>query len=132
MPAANITPLFPVTPVVAIAHLTASNTSLDGTGSNLVTLTPAPGTNGGRYEYFRVVAAGTTTAGMIRIFINDGSSKRLWLEIPVTPATPSSTVSAFSAEVIPTRPLVLPSGYSLVAATENAEVFNVFAMGGDF
>jgi|GEM_PF-1522491 hypothetical protein len=63
----------------------------------------------------------------------------LWREITVSAATPSGTVSAFTNTASSTNtadagylPLVLPPGWSLRAAPNNAEAFNVLVSGGDF
>lgn len=127
---ANLNPLFPITPIAATAQVTTANTALDGSGSPTTLYTP--GSNGGRIEYIRVKATVTTTSGMIRLFIYTGSTSFLWKEISVTAATPSGTVQAFEAEFIPTKPLVLPSGYILKVTTNNSETFNVYAHGGDY
>ena len=123
-------PIFPDTPIAAVAQVTTAETALDGTG-NVVTVW-TPGADGGRIEYIRVKALVATSSGMIRLFIHNGTNSRLWHEIPVTAITPSASVESFEAEVVPTRPLVLPTGYSLRASTEKTETFNVFAHGGDF
>jgi hypothetical protein len=127
---ANTSPLFPVTPVAGIAQISVANSALTGGGTVVTVYTP--GANGGRIEYIRVKAVAATTAGMVRLFINDGSNTRLWKEISVSAITPSATVQSFEAEFVPTKPLVLPSGYTLKASTENGETFNVVAFGGDF
>ena len=128
--AANTTPVFTLTPIVAIAQISTANTNRDGSGTIGTVYTP--GANGGRLEYVRVQATGTTTVGVVRLYIHDGTNARLWKELLVTAITPLTTVEAFSIEYIPTEALVLPSGYSLRASTHNAETFNVFAHAGDF
>lgn len=127
---ANVTPIFPITAIAAVAQVTTANAALDGSGVPVTIYTP--GSNGGRVDLIRVKAIATTTAGMIRLFIHDGTNNRLWQEIPVTAIVPSATVESFEAELIPTRPLVLPSGYSLRATTEKTETFNIHVCGGDF
>ena len=116
--------------VVAAAEISAANTNRDGTGTVVVVKTA--GSDGSRIDLLRVVAEGTTTAGVIRLFIHDGTSFFLVKEILVTAVTPSTSTEVFSSEWVPTEPILLPSGYSLRAATNNAETFNVFAFGGDY
>lgn len=128
--AANTTPVFPDTPIAAVGQVSVANAGLTGGGTIATIYTP--GADGGRIDYVRVKAVQTVTNGMIRLWIHDGANFRLWHEIPVTALTPSATVETFEAELVPTRPLVLPSGYSLRASTEVGETFNVFAHGGDF
>lgn len=113
----------------AVAVGTA-NTNLDGTGTVAVLVTA--GANGSLITMVRVKAIVTTTAGMIRFFLHNGSAFFLWHEIAVTAATPSGTVLSYSAEYEPTVPLVLPSGWTLQVSTHNAEAAKCFAFGGDY
>lgn len=128
--AANTTPIFTITPKIGMAQISTANTNLDGIGTLGTVITGTA--NGTRINRIDIVATGTTTAGMVRLFISDGTNHRLWREVPVTAITPSATVQAFQDEVVPTEPLVLPSGYSLRASTHNAETFNVIAHAGDY
>lgn len=114
----------------AVAQISAANTNRDGTGTIVTVLTA--GSQGTLIELIRVIATGTTTAGMVRLYIHDGANARLYDELAVTAITPSGTVAAFEIELVPSKPLVLPSGYSLRASTHNAETFNVFATGGNY
>ena len=108
----------------------AANSNLDGTGTMVIlAVGDAEGT---RVDLIRLNAIVTTTAGMIRLFIDDGTV-RLLKEIPVTAVTPGPAVEAFSAEWVPTEPIILPDEtYEIHVATENAEAMNVFAFGGHF
>lgn len=128
-------PQFAATPLVGVAQISVANTNRDGTGT-LGTVVTA-GSSGSRIEEIVVEATGTTTAGMVRLFVNDGTNTRLWREVAVTAATPSGTVATFTANVrndtrVDLPLLVLPSGWSLRAGTHNGETFNVFAFGGSF
>jgi hypothetical protein len=122
-------PVFVGTPKTWQAALSAANTNRDGTGT-LVTLVSA-GTSGSRIDSVRAVASGTTTAGVIRYFLNDGTNKYLFKERLVTAITPSATVPVFEDDVSFANGVVLPNGWSLMAATHNGEAFKVFAQGGD-
>lgn len=131
----SITAQYASIPRCAIAQVTAANTNRDGTGTVVIVFTA--GASGSRIERVVIQATGTTTAGMVRLFIHDGTNARLYEEIPIPATTPSATVMATATTVeafsVPTLfPIVLPTGYSLRAATNNAETFNVIAMGGDF
>ena len=113
-------------------QVSTANTALDGTGT-LVDIVVADATNGSRVDLIHIKATVTTSAGMIRLFLYDGTNNRLWHEVVVSVVVPSGTVASFSAEVIPTAPfLLLPAGWKLKASTHNAETFNVSAFGGDF
>ena len=128
-----VNPNFAATPKCGIGQLSAANTARDGTGT-IVTIFTAGG-SGSRIEHLDICAAGTTTAGMIRLFIHDGTNTRLIKEIAVTAITPSASVAAFQTTVnlsTLANVYLLPNGYSLKASTHNAETFNVFAWGGDF
>jgi hypothetical protein len=128
--AVNHEPIFVNTPVCGVGFSNTAETART-TPANATTLYTAPA-EGGRVDYVRVMATGTTTAGIVRLWIHDGANYRLWKEIAVTAITPSGSVSAFEAEFVPTRPLVLPSGFSLRFSPVNAEGFNCFCHGGSF
>lgn len=129
-------PNFAAYPMVAVGQVSTANTNRDGTGT-IATIYTAPA-NGARIDEIIIEATGTTTAGMVRLFIHDGTNARLWQEVTVTAATPSGTVAAFRSAVRnDTRAdlplLLLPNAsWSLRASTNNAETFNVIAIGGSF
>lgn len=123
-------PAYAATPRHAVGALAAANTNRDGTGT-IVTVFTA-GANGSRVDKLRINAKSSTTAGVIRIFIHDGTNYALWKEVLVTAATPSTSVETFSWEQELTYPILLPSGYSIRASTHNAETFSLFIIGGDF
>lgn len=123
------------TPKVGVGQVSTANTNRDGTGT-IATIFTA-GSSGSRIDAINLKAVGTTTAGMIRLFIHDGTNTRLLTEVPVTALTPSATVPAWEAQLntntmTQVLPIILPTGYSLRASTNNAETFNVIAAGGDF
>ena len=126
---------YAATPRCGVGQVSVANTNRDGTGT-IVTVFSA-GASGSRINAIDLKAVGTTTAGMIRLFIHDGTNARLLTEVPVTAITPSGTLPSWEAQLntntmTQVLPLVLPTGYSLRAATNNAETFNVIALGGDF
>jgi hypothetical protein len=113
---------YAATPKSALAQLSAANTNRDGTGTIVTVLTA--GTSGSRIDDIVITATAATTAGMVRLFLHDGTNARLFREVPVTAITPSATVQAFTAS-LPNLALVLAPGWSLRASTNNAEAFNV-------
>lgn len=114
----------------ASAQVSVANTNRDGTGT-LATVFSA-GASGSRIDDISIVATGTTTSGMVRLFLHDGTNARLLREVPVTASTPNGTVQAF-ASYLSNLAIVLQSGWSLRAATHNAETFNVnVTRAGDF
>jgi hypothetical protein len=64
--------------------------------------------------------------------LNDGTNTYLWKENLVTAVTPSTTVAVFQT-VLLNQALILQSGWSLRASTNNAETFNIqVTRAGDF
>lgn len=126
---------YAATPRVGIAQISTANSNRDGTGTIGTVLTA--GTNGSRIDAINIKATSTTTAGMIRLFLHDGTNARLLTEVPVFAITPSTALPSWEIQLntntmTQVLPLVLPTGYSLRASTQNAETFNVIAIGGDF
>ena len=122
-------------PKCGIGQVSVANTNRDGTGT-IGTIFSA-GANGSRIDAIDLKAVGTTTTGMVRLFIHDGVNARLLTEVPVAAITPSGTLPSWEAQLntntmTQVLPLLLPAGYSLRAATNNAETFNIIALGGDF
>lgn len=124
-------PVFASTPRIGMVQATAANDN------------QRDGTTGTYYDVITGVAAGTkieeivceftvtTTAGMIRLFLHDGTNNRLFDEIPVTAVTPTASVAAFRASRTYLN-LVLPSAsWKITASNDNAEACNIFAFGAD-
>lgn len=131
MPTPNRNPLFTLDPVIGMAQVATANAARDGTGTIAILVTG--GLAGTRITLIRVVATVTTTGGMIRLFLDDGTDVRLWKEIQVSAITVSATDPAFSTDYVPTKPLVLPDEtWELQVATEQAEAINVYAHGASF
>jgi hypothetical protein len=89
------------------------------------------GASGSRIDEINIVSTGTTTAGVVRLWVYTGSVYYLLSETLVTATTPSTAQAVFSS-VSTYNNLMLPSGYSIRATTNNSESFNVIAFGGDF
>lgn len=128
-------PQYAGTPKCGIGQVSVANTNRDGTGT--ITTIFSAGAAGSRIDAINLKAVGTTTAGMVRLFIHDGTSARLLMEIPVQAVTPGATQPSWEAQLNTNTmsqvlPIILPAGYSLRASTEKAETFNVLAFGGDF
>lgn len=127
------TPIFVQSSALAHVQISTANTNRDGTGT-LGTLATGDG-DGTVIDYLRAVATGTTTAGVVRIFLSTdgGTNKRLIKEILVSAITPGTATEVWTGEWIPTRPLVLKDSNSILyASTHNAETFNVSAHGANF
>jgi hypothetical protein len=107
--------------------LSVSNPNLDGSGA-LVDIYAA---NQGNSLITRVwvIASMSTTAGMIRLFIYDGTTSWLWGELQVAAVNLAAKgTQAWTGDVNPVPPIPLNYGSTLRASTDNAETFNVFAL----
>lgn len=123
-----------VSPRVAVGVISTANTNRDGTGTGPATAIFSAGASGSKVEEIRVKARGTTTAGMVRIFLWDGSGTdgHLLEEVPVAAVTPSATVETWESGALTYDNLVIPTGWSVTASTHNAETFGVMVFGSDF
>lgn len=132
--AANTEPIFTLTPRIGVVRISTANTNRDGTGT--IGDVIIGGTYGTRVDRVVIKATSTTTAGMVRLYLYDGTNTRLWDEILVVAATPSGTVQSFRSVIMTPdlmSPLVvLASGHKIQASTHNAESFDVTALGGDY
>ena len=123
-------PIYIGTPQTWQAALSAANTNRDGTGTIVDVVTG--GASGSRLDKIRVQASGTSSAGVIRFYLYDGTNTYLIKEMMVSAITPSASVEAWSGEW-DCDGLVLPStSWKLRASTHNAEAFKVFVKGGNF
>jgi hypothetical protein len=122
-----------VLPRVAVGVISTANTARDGTGTGPATAIFTAGAGGSKIEQITVKARGTTTAGMVRLYVWDGSGTdaHLFYEVPITAATAGATVETFSSHITFDN-LVIPSGWSITASTHNAETFGVLVFGADF
>lgn len=117
-------------PKVGAATIAAANAGRDGSGTIATVFTA--GVSGSRIDVINVKAQAATTAGMVRIYLSNGTTHYLIFEVPVTAVTPSASVATFEAAIYCPEGLTIPNGYSLRASTEKAESFNIIARGGDF
>jgi hypothetical protein len=124
------------TPRFGSATLTTADTSL--TAPTTVGTILAAGSSGTRIDYIDIQGVATTVAGLINLFVFDGTNYILWQQVPVIAITSSTTAVAFSALLSSNgnanfMPLTLPTGYSLRATTTVAQTgIRVTAYGGDF
>lgn len=124
-------PVYVGTPKTWLAQVSAANANRDGTGTIVDVVTA--GASGSRIDYIEATAIVTTTAGLIRLYLFDGTNLRMWMELPTSAVTVSATNPADTVYLdLTDNPLVLPTGWKLRASIEKAEAFNVFARGGDF
>ena len=124
------TPNFASTVKVGLGALATADAARTGTPTNVVTIFTA-GASGSRIDEVNVIATGTTTSGVVRLWIFNGTTYFLFEEILVTAITPSTTIATFNT-TLTFNNFMLPTGHSLRATTNNTEGFNVIAFGGDF
>ena len=112
----------------AVAYSVA-NTSRTGSGT-LATLVTAAA-QGSKIELVRYVYEVTTTAGLFRIFLHDGSTFFLIKELTVAAISVAADTAAATGEWAPTTDLVIPTGWTLQVGTQEGVAGSAFAMGGD-
>jgi hypothetical protein len=125
------TPVFVGTPQTWTQQITTANTARDGSGSAPTVLTGKV-TVGSRVDIIEIVGVGTVSAGMVRLFLDDLTNKRLMREVAVTAIVPSGTVAGFRAVLTFPDGLPVPAGWKLLASTHLTETFNIIAKGGDY
>jgi hypothetical protein len=114
--------------------ISTANSNLDGTGTlgTAYTAGSFPTYLGSSIRTITINSTVTVTSGMVRLFISDGTNKRLITEIPVPNTTKSGIDEAFEYTIDFLNDFDLQSGYSILASTENAENFRVTVEGMDF
>ena len=124
------------TPVFGSVNLTGSDTSLTAPVTIGSILTA--GASGTRIDYIEIQGVATTVAGLVNLFVYDGTNYILWQQVPVQAVTSSTTAPAFTAALSSNgnaniMPLNLPTGYSLRAAISVAQTgLRITAYGGNF
>jgi hypothetical protein len=123
-------------PKIGSALLTTADTSL--TAPSTVGTVFTAGSSGSRIDYIEIQGVATTIAGIVNLFIFDGTNYFLYIQVPIQAVTSSTTVPAFTAVVSSNGnanqlPINLPTGYSLRATTSVAQTgIRVIAQGGDY
>src|SRR5574343_521640 len=131
--AASTDPIFPASPVIGIAKLvspTALTSRADITGTTGLTALTPTSVNGKRIDRITLKAKETTVAGLIFIWIYDGTTSTLFDEITVTAVTPSTTLASFQDYVDYDR-LVLPATHRLFVSSTIDQDLDIYAHGGD-
>jgi len=123
-------PAFAVTPRISSINIATANTNRDGTGTigTLITGVAA----GTRIVEIVVKAVGTTTAGMVRVYIHDGTTAFLFDEISVAAvASPGASTQTTRVSTLYNNLILPSSSWSVRVSTHNAESINVVALGAD-
>jgi hypothetical protein len=107
--------------------ISTANSNLDGTGTITDIYTAGSVLGGsGLIRSVIVKAQGNTTAGMVRLFLYNGTTSFLLTEVPIVATTQSATVKSFTATIdFHGKGFTLSNAKHLKASTQNAEVFNV-------
>lgn len=132
--AANTSPIFPLTPIVASGSLVSATPITTGTNitgvTGLTALVPVS-TNGTRVDNITVRAQGTTVASTVYIWINDGTTSRLFDMIDIAAITATTVVDSAYVSRGYTN-LTLPPTYTVYISQTVATNVNVFAFGGTY
>jgi hypothetical protein len=131
---ASTSPIFPNVPIIGIASLagaTAITTRTPITGTTgLVKLTDTS-TNGTRVDSITVKATGNSTAGLLDIWIYNGTTSYLYDEIAYATVTANTTVVSNVATTTYST-LVLPPTYQVYVSQQVVSNCAVFAFGGQY
>lgn len=126
-------PSFAATPR-AMCGLVPSTADTSWTAPTHVTTLGTAGTNGTKVTEIDVTPVGTTVAGVVNIFIYDGSAYHLTASVTIAAATPSTTLAPVT-QTLTFDNLVLPSSsWTLVASntvSSNVSLITVNAFGAD-
>ena len=127
--AVTSTPIFAQTPYAKTLTLVAQTActtraptaTASLAGANITAFVPVS-TNGLRIDAIQVNAAGTgittaNAANLVDIWLWDGTTAFMILEIAVTAVTPSATAAAFTTTYTFPAPLIVPAAFALYAST---------------
>jgi hypothetical protein len=118
----------------SIAKIATANSNLDGTGTigTAYTAGSSPTYIGSSIETITIKGTVTSTPGMVRIFIYNGTTYYLITEVLVPSIVPDGTDQSFKYTISFNNSFDLQSGYSIAASTQNAQNFNVLVQGKDW
>ena len=124
---------FAATPKAAVAYTSTAKTGIAQTASATgISDLYTAGANGSRIDDIIIQCAATSTAGMLRFWIHDGTNYTMIREVPITAITPSGTQQAFST-TLSNLAWCMQTGYKLCISTNNAEAVGVIVTrAGDF
>lgn len=133
--AANTVPIFPGSVYLGVADLVGatavtSRANITGT-TGLVKLTDLAANAGLRVDAIRIKCKGTSAAGLITIWLYDGTTSRIYDEIPVSAVTASTTVDSFTVER-PYSTLNLTPTQQLYVSETVVNDATIAALGGVF
>lgn len=111
-----------------------ANSNLDGSGATSLIFAAGSSSTykGSSIESITIKAVESVAYGMVRLFVDDGSSKHLFMEVPVSTVTYSKIDQAYVCRLDFPDDFDLQAGYSLYASTQNENMFYVTTKGADF
>lgn len=114
--------------------ISTANANLDGSGTlgSVYSAGTSATYKGSSISCITIKGIVNVTAGMVRIYIDDLSTKYLFMEVPISTVTKSSTDQAFERTIDFSNDFELQAGYKIQASTQNAENFHVFITGRDW
>lgn len=113
--------------------VSTANSNLDGSGTLGTVLTPDNTLKGCNIQRINIKSQVSTTPGMIRLFIYNGTTNFQISEVMVPAVTKSATAKSYAArKTYGDTGFALKASYLLKASTQNAEAFNVIAEGLDW
>ena len=121
-------------PRTASASVSTANSARDGSGTTVSVFT-APASGSLLHKAY-IKATGTTTAGFVMLYVNDGGAPYALTEVVVDAITPGAGVASFQAVVDLLDPVTLTAfhlqgGHSIEASTQRGERFDVTIHGAD-
>lgn len=128
------TPVFAQTPKLFVATLTSptavtSRANITGT-TGLTKLTDLQ-TNGLRVDSIQVVSKGTSSDGIVFVWLYDGTTSYLWDQIDISAVTGSTTLDSIAVSKTYTSKNLTPSQQLYVSISVTQDV-NVFLDGGAY
>lgn len=131
------TPIFPQTPVsTSIALSATANTSRavsTGVPTNAVLISPNTNTNGVRVDQIFIQGTGTTIAGLVVLWLYDGTNGFPIDEFTVTAVTPNTTTTPAFQLIEFYSGFVLQPTYKLYATSQVAsQVASIGMLGGAY
>jgi hypothetical protein len=119
------------TAVINVANTTLTGGTLNTNIWSAITAGSSATFRGCRIDSLTIKAQGTTTMGMIRIYIFDTTNYRLFKEIPVPAIVQTGTEKAFQYK-LDMNGFSLKAGWELRVSTEKAETFSIIVEGNDW
>lgn len=124
---------FAATPGSFGVELTTANTSRAPTASPTgISPIYTTGANGSRIDDITIQANVTTTIGMIRFWLFDGTTHFCFKEVLIPAVTVSATIPAFNM-VLTNLAWIVKAGHTIKASNNNAQSISVIVnRAGDF